>query len=85
VTLPYAPYATNTNYSNLLRLGLFLLTELSSSLGDNSFLLSLTGSLGLSALGIHLVLDISLTRLFGLGLVDVLNQRSLVLESVTLA
>jgi len=70
---------------NLLRLGLFLITELSSSLGNNSLLLSLTGSLSLRTLGVHLLLDDSLTRLLSLGLVDVLNQRSLVLEGVTLA
>jgi hypothetical protein len=54
---------------NLL-LGLFLITELSSSFSNNSLLLSLTGSLGLRTLGIHLLFDDSLTRLLGLGLVD---------------
>ena len=39
-------------------------------LGNHSLLLSLTGSLGLRTLGIHLLLQDSLTRLLGLGLVD---------------
>ena len=55
---------------NLLRLSFFLISELSSFLGNDSLLLSLTGSLGLRTLGIHLLLDDSLTRLLGLGLVD---------------
>jgi hypothetical protein len=99
----YTPYATITQQMHhLLRLSLLCLTELSSSLGNDSLLLSLTGSLGLRTLGIHLLLQNSLTRLLGLGSVDlvgcvslwhmlnpmrtyVLNQCSLVLESVTLA
>jgi len=71
--------------SHLLCLGLLFFTELSLLLGDHSLLLSLTGSLGLRTLGIHLLLQDSLTRLLGLRSVDVLNQCSLVLESVTLA
>jgi hypothetical protein len=39
-------------------------------LGNHSLLLSLTGSLGLRTLGIHLLLQDSLTRLLSLGLVD---------------
>jgi len=70
---------------NLLRLGLLLITELSSSLSNNSLLLSLTGGLGLRTLGIHLLLEDSLTRLLGLSSVDVLNQCSLVFEGITLA
>jgi len=69
----------------LLRLGLLFVTELGTLLGNNSLLLSLTGSLGLRTLGIHLLLQDSLASLLGLGSVDVLNQRSLVLEGVTLA
>jgi hypothetical protein len=42
-------------------------------LGNHSLLLSLTGSLGLRTLGIHLLLQDSLTRLFGLGSVDLLT------------
>jgi hypothetical protein len=57
---------------NLLCLSLFLLAELSSLLGNNSLLLSLTGGLGLRTLGIHLLLKDSLTCLLGLGSVDLL-------------
>lgn len=70
---------------HLLCLGLLFVTELRLLLGNHSLLLSLTGSLGLRTLGIHLLLQDSLTRLFSLGLVNVLNQCSLVLEGVTLA
>jgi hypothetical protein len=60
---------------NLLCLSLlFLVTELSSFLGNNSLQLSLTGSLSLRALGVHLLLKDSLTRLLGLGLVDLCNS-----------
>jgi len=68
-----------------LRRGLLFLSELSSLLRNNSLDLSLTGSLGLRTLGVHLLLDDTLTSLLSLCLVDVLNQCSLVLESVTLA
>ena len=64
----YTPYATTTN-AHLLCLSL-LLSKLSSSLGNNSLLLSLTGSLGLRTLGIHFLLQDSLTRLLSLGSVD---------------
>jgi hypothetical protein len=57
--------------AHLLRLRL-LLSELSSLLGNNSLLLSLTSSLGLRTLGIHLLLQDSLTRLLGLCSVDLL-------------
>lgn len=46
---------------------------------------ALTGSLGLSTLGVHLLLESTLTGSLSLGLVDVLNQSTLVLEGVTLA
>jgi len=45
----------------------------------------LTGSLGLGTLGVHLLLQDTLTSLLSLGLVDVLNKGALVLEGVTLA
>jgi len=64
---------------------LFLLSKLSLLLSHDPLQLSLTGCLGLRTLGIHLLLEDSLTRLLGLGSVDVLNQCSLVLEGVTLA
>jgi hypothetical protein len=54
----------------LLGLSLLLLTEHSITLGDDSLLLALTGSLGLSTLGVHLLLDESLTGGLSLGLVD---------------
>jgi hypothetical protein len=56
--------------SYLLCLGLLFVTELRLLLGNHSLLLSLTGSLGLRTLGIHLLLQDSLTRLLGLGSVD---------------
>jgi len=71
--------------SHLLCLGLLFVTELCLLLGDHSLLLSLTGSLSLRTLGIHLLLQDSLTSLLGLGSMNVLNQSSLVLEGVTLA
>lgn len=80
----YTPYATIKQMPRLFRL-LLALSKLSSSLSNNSLLLSLTGSLGLRTLGIHLLLQDSLTGFLSLGSVDVLNQRSLVLEGVTLA
>jgi hypothetical protein len=50
---------------------LFLLVALQYlSLGLHTLLSPLTGSLGLSTLGVHLVLENLLTRLLGLGLVD---------------
>lgn len=76
----------------------------SISLGLNTLLSSLAGSLGLGTFGVHLISESALTLLLGLGLVDlsthivnmltalvfvistyVLNQRTLVLECVTLA
>ncbi len=57
--------------SHLLRLGL-ILSELCTLLGNNSLLLSLTGSLGLRTLGIHLLLQDSLASLLSLGSVDLL-------------
>ena len=62
----------NTKRPHLLCLGLLFVTELRLLLGNNSLLLSLTGSLGLRTLGIHLLLQDSLTRLLGLGSVDLL-------------
>jgi hypothetical protein len=41
-------------------------------LGEQSLLLSLTGSLGLRTLGVHLLLQNSLTGLLSLGSVDLL-------------
>jgi len=48
-------------------------------------LLSLSSSLGPGSLGVHLLLKYTLTCLLGLSLVDVLDQRSLMLEGVALA
>ena len=59
--------------SHLLRLGLLFVTELCTLLGDESLLLSLTGSLGLRALGVHLLLKNPLTRLLSLGSVDLMT------------
>lgn len=46
--------------------------------------LALASRLGLRTLGVHLLLELPLTGLLGLGAVDVLNQGALVLEGVTL-
>jgi len=54
----------------LLGLSLLLLTEHGIALGDNSLLLTLAGSLGLSTSAVHLLLDESLTGGLSLGLVD---------------
>jgi hypothetical protein len=59
------------SFKLLLRLDFLLgLTSQSISLGLNAFLSPLTGSLGLRALGVHLLLENPLTLLFGLGFVD---------------
>lgn len=65
----YTPYATIKQMPRLFRL-LLALSKLSSSLSNHSLLLSLTGSLGLRALGIHLLLQDSLTGFLSLGSVD---------------
>ena len=57
---------------HLLRLLLSIVTEQSIALGNDSLLLSLTGSLGLSTLGVHLLLKTSLTGLLSLGTVDLI-------------
>jgi hypothetical protein len=47
-----------------------LATSQSIALGLHAFLPSLAGSLGLRALGVHLLLQEALTLLLGLGLVN---------------
>jgi hypothetical protein len=69
-TLPNTLRMLPSQMLNLLCLSLLSVTELSLSLGNNSLLLSLTGSLGLRTLGIHLLLQDPLTRLLSLGLVN---------------
>lgn len=54
-------------------------------LGGLPLHLALASSLGLRALGVHLLLELPLTGLLGLGTVDVLNKGALVLEGVTLS
>ena len=57
--------------SSYLLLGLLLVVSSKSvPLLLDTFLSSLAGSLCLRTLGVHLVLECSLTRLLGLGLVD---------------
>lgn len=51
----------------------FLLTSQSISLGEDTLLSSLTGSLGLGTLSVHLLLEDTLTLLLGLGLVDLFS------------
>jgi len=55
------------------------------SLGLDTLLSPLTSGLGLRTLGIHLLLEDPLTLLLGLGLVNMFDQSTLVLEGVTLA
>jgi hypothetical protein len=64
---------------HLLCLGLLFVTELRLLLGNHSLLLSLTGSLGLRTLGIHLLLQDSLTRLLSLGLVNLSHRQPMIL------
>jgi len=71
----------------LLLLGLFFvnITSQCVSLGLDTFLSSLASSLGLCTLGVHFFLEDPLTLFLGLSLVDVFDQRTLVLEGVTFA
>ena len=67
--------ATLRRYVHTIHLFRLLLCRLqfasqSISLGLDSFLSSLAGSLGLGTFGIHLLLDNALTLFLGLGLVD---------------
>jgi hypothetical protein len=57
-----------------LLLRLFLLTLEDQSLLCDTLLSPLTGSLGLSTLGVHLFLENLLTLLLGLGLVDLFGM-----------
>lgn len=57
----------------------------SVALGLDTLLSSLAVGLVLSTLGIHLLLEQTLTVSLSLGLLDVLDESTLVLESVTLA
>lgn len=59
-------YATST----LLRLGLLSIAKHSSLLGNRSLLLPLTGSLLVCTLGIHLLLQCTVTGLLSLCSVD---------------
>jgi len=66
-----------------LLLGLAL-AQLLLTLLLHTLLSPLPRRLGLRTLGVHLLLDGSVASLLGLGLVDVLNEGTLVLEGVTL-
>jgi len=70
---------------HLFGLGFFFLSQDGRLLGVNSLNLSLTGSLSLCTLGIHLLLQDPLSCLLGLGTVNMFDECSLVLECVTLA
>ena len=59
---------------NHLCLGLLLLGGKSVSLLVDALLSPLAGSLGLCALGIHLLSELLLAGLFGLGLVDLQRE-----------
>jgi len=67
-------------------LGLLFRSDLLAcqSLLLDTLLPPLPRSLGLRTLGVHLVLEDSLTGLLCLGLVDVFNEGTLMLEGVTL-
>jgi len=73
------------HFSLLLGLNLLHLAGQSVSLGLDTFLSSLTGSLGLGTFGVHFILEDALTLLLGLSLVDMFDQRTLVLEGITFA
>lgn len=55
---------------NLLLLGRLVLASKSVSLGVDTLLSPLAGSLGLRTLGVHLLLEGTLALCLGLGLVD---------------
>lgn len=61
---------SNCKLTSTIRLFLLVLTHQSLPLGSLPLDLALTGSLGLGTLGIHLLLEDSLTLLLGLGTVD---------------
>jgi len=63
--------------SRLLGLSLLFLAERSLGLGLCSLQLSLTGSLSLRTLGVHLLLQDTLTGLLSLGSVDLSFSQSL--------
>ncbi len=71
-TLPNTPrmLQSQNDHDLLLLLGFLSIAKLCTLLGNHSLLLSLTGSLGLRTLGIHLLLQDSLTRLLSLGSVN---------------
>jgi len=69
---------------HLLSLSLFHFAKHGSLLGLGSLNLAFTSSLGLVSLEVHLLLQVGFTGLLSLGSVDVLDQRTLVLEGVTL-
>jgi len=77
-----------TSHNGMQVLGTDLLLGLagqSVTLGLDTLSAALTESLVLGTLGIHLLLEDTLTLTLSLGLLDVLNQSTLVLEGVTLA
>ena len=65
-----------------LCLGLLLLAQVRTLLSISSLNLSLTGSLGLRTLGIHLILEDSLACLLSLGLVNLLVGQSLYTDNI---
>lgn len=68
-----------------LLLGLFELDLVNTSaLGGETLGLALAHGLVLDTTGLHLFLEVLGAQLFGLGLVDVFHQDTLVLEAVTL-
>jgi hypothetical protein len=77
-----------TSHNGMQVLGTDLLLGLagqSVALGLDTLSAALTEGLVLGTLSIHLLLEDTLTLALGLGLLDVLNQSTLVLEGVTLA
>jgi len=85
-SIPLPSYSSSTLSMNPnLWLRFFVLALDSCPLLLDTLHSSLSCSLGLRTLGVHLVLEYLLTRLLGLGLVDMLDESTLVLEGVTLA
>jgi len=66
------------------RVLLRIVAKLSLTLLLDTLLPPLPRRLGLRTLGVHLFLDSPLAGLLSLGLVDVFNESTLVLEGVTL-
>ena len=79
------PLERNTPVCHVVHRLLFRSLRHGQTLLHQTLLPPLAGSLGLQALGVHLLLGVPHACLLGLGLVDMLDESTLVLEGVTLA